>query len=109
MDKLEWKKVGVVGVDSGSVMICDPTYIDSEWENEDYVTGSKNNGKFSFNGCCQATIKKNFGQLKFSKGRKGVGVVSNSGYGDGCYDVFALISDEGKWGKRVKELKIVFF
>lgn len=26
-----WKMLGVVGVDSGQLMVCDPCYIDSEW------------------------------------------------------------------------------
>ena len=26
-----WKLIGNVGVDSGQLMVCDPTYIDSEW------------------------------------------------------------------------------
>lgn len=26
-----WKLLGSVGVDSGQLMVCDPTYIDSEW------------------------------------------------------------------------------
>ncbi len=29
--------IGVVGVDSGQLMICDPYYIDSEWVREDFV------------------------------------------------------------------------
>jgi len=29
------KKIGVVGVDSGQVVICDPCYIDSEWDRKD--------------------------------------------------------------------------
>ncbi len=29
--------IGVVGVDSGQLMICDPCYIDSEWVREDFV------------------------------------------------------------------------
>ena len=29
--------LGHVAVDSGQLMICDPCYIDSEWENEDFV------------------------------------------------------------------------
>ena len=28
--------IGHVGVDSGQLMICDPCYIDSQWENEDF-------------------------------------------------------------------------
>jgi hypothetical protein len=31
------KQIGVVGVDSGQVVICDPCYIDSEWVNEELV------------------------------------------------------------------------
>jgi Protein of unknown function (DUF4241) len=29
--------LGSVAVDSGQLMICDPCYIDSEWQNEDFV------------------------------------------------------------------------
>jgi hypothetical protein len=32
----KWVKFGVVGVDSGQLMICDPCYIDSEWKEEDF-------------------------------------------------------------------------
>ena len=28
-------ELGVVGVDSGQLLICDPCYIDSEWKDED--------------------------------------------------------------------------
>ena len=28
--------IGHVAVDSGQLMICDPGYIDSQWENEDF-------------------------------------------------------------------------
>jgi hypothetical protein len=42
MEKTKKKKtekeicIGHVAVDSGQLMICDPCYIDSEWENEDF-------------------------------------------------------------------------
>ena len=29
--------LGVAGVDSGQLLICDPCYIDSEWEKEDFL------------------------------------------------------------------------
>ncbi len=29
-------QIGVVGVDSGQLVLCDPCYIDSEWEKEDF-------------------------------------------------------------------------
>jgi hypothetical protein len=31
------KEIGVVGVDSGQIVICDPCYIDSEWEKEEFA------------------------------------------------------------------------
>lgn len=30
------KQIGVVGVDSGQILVCDPCYIDSQWKNEDF-------------------------------------------------------------------------
>ena len=35
-DGVERKKIGVVGVDSGQIMVCDPCYIDSQWAKEDF-------------------------------------------------------------------------
>ncbi len=29
--------IGHVGVDSGQLLLCDPCYIDSEWEQEDFT------------------------------------------------------------------------
>jgi hypothetical protein len=34
--KIEEKYIGSAAVDSGQLMICDPCYIDSEWEKEDF-------------------------------------------------------------------------
>ena len=31
----EWVKIGVVGVDSGQLLICDPVYIDAQWTRDD--------------------------------------------------------------------------
>jgi len=31
-----WKHLGIVGVDSGQLLICDPCYIDSEWKKEEF-------------------------------------------------------------------------
>lgn len=30
------KEIGVVGVDSGQILVCDPCYIDSEWKHEEF-------------------------------------------------------------------------
>lgn len=31
-----WKKIGKVGVDSGQLLVCDPSYIGSQWEDEEF-------------------------------------------------------------------------
>jgi hypothetical protein len=34
---MNWKvQIGVVGVDSGQLIICDPCYIDEDWKNEEF-------------------------------------------------------------------------
>ena len=35
-------------------------------------------------------------------------VVTETGLGDGSYAVYVKYSDEGSWGKRVAEMKVVF-
>ncbi len=153
-----WIKIGVVGVDSGQLMVCDPCYIESEWKktkkpmmfddmlkvvatgkeipsprklkgktfdseykdgmtyNEAIAKGileevpEKETGEFSYEGCSKATINKGFGQLNFNMGHAGAGVVFNSGWGDGCYDVFAKFKefgDKGLGGKRITEIRLV--
>jgi hypothetical protein len=93
--KPEWKKIGVVGVDSGTLMIADPCYVDGEgWTEKDYdkeVCGMK--GQYS--------------QVKFELGHPGKAVIFSSGLGDGVYDVFAKIEEVEGCGKRITEVKIV--
>jgi hypothetical protein len=65
----------------------------------------KNN--FSYNACCQETVKElDGGQLNYKLGHAGVGVVTSSGYGDGCYPVIATID---KSTGRVKSIRVEFF
>lgn len=106
---MAWKKIGEVGVDSGQLLVCDPCYIDSEWEQEkDETPLNKPEHSFSYGACCAKTLtdSKN-GQLNYKLGHPGVGVVFSSGFGDGCYEVFAKYEDYGNLGKRIKEVKIV--
>lgn len=157
-DKEAWIEIGEVGVDSGQLMVCDPGYIDSEWEKENdkplfdnllkvvatgklipssrklkgktfdsgYKDGMTHNeaiqkgileevpeketGTFSYRGCSRATIGKGFGQLNYKMGHAGAGVAFSSGWGDGCYKVFAKFKDFGErglGGKRITEVRIL--
>jgi hypothetical protein len=104
-------KLGVVGVDSGQLIICDPADIDGEFKRVDsagyYGTAPHiPEGEFSYRGICKITSenKKHGGQLNYTLGHEGVAVAFQSGFGDGLYDVFAEIVDTGSWGKRVKKV-----
>ena len=157
------KKVGVVGVDSGQVMICDPCYIENEWQGDgdgsitppevwedketskryahgmlvspaickimgvdtvfdnweskldDYDGKTPNqvrkdhwtlvdvpedlnrSGEFSYAGVCHTTLRGDgFGQLKYKMGHDGAGIASRTLIGDGCYPVFARVTDDGQ-------------
>lgn len=103
MEKLTKRKLGIVGVDSGQLMICDPCYIDSEWKHEKTIDLTnkkileKHKGKFSYNGSCEATLSsKSSGQLNYKMGHPGAGVVFTSGYGDGTYPVIGWFNKEGR-------------
>lgn len=89
------KQIGIVGVDSGQILICDPCYIDSEW----------NKGTFNYHECCNLTLAddKN-GQLFYKMGHAGVGVVNGNFGGDGAYPVIATFNESN----RVVKLEILF-
>jgi len=90
-------KIGIVGVDSGQLMIMDPCYAigDSGFgTQEDYKKA------------CEVSHPVG-GQLKYKMGHDGLGVVFSSGFGDGTYDVYATIKDCGTWGKRVTKVEVI--
>ncbi len=92
-------KLGVVGVDSGHLLICDPCYLDChsslKFEN---ITGAL--------GLNSGNPKKwqKFAQLKYDLGHVGAGVVFESGLGDGVYEVWAKVGKVNGLGERIKEV-----
>jgi len=90
--KEKWKKVGVVGVDSGTLLLGDPAYKEDFNYNRDVIKGMKD--------------KKTL-QLKFKK-NTGRGVLTETGLGDGVYPVYAKIGKVDDFGTRVKEVKVKF-
>ena len=68
----------------------------------------KAKSNFSYNAVSQATIQAQHAQLKYEQGHDGVGVAFRTGFGDGCYPVYAKIKDIEGWGRRITEVKIVF-
>lgn len=94
-------RIGKVGVDSGQLMVCDPCYIGSEWKKTEYGE-TDDTSEFSYAGICAGTLKQGFTQSNFKMGHAGAGVAFSSGYGDGCYPVYARCNSDG----RIVEVKI---
>jgi len=90
--KSKWQKVGVVGIDSGTLLLGDPAYSKKLNYNKDVVKGMKHSNTL---------------QLKFKK-NTGRGVLTETGLGDGEYPVYAKIEKAGEFGTRVKEVKVKF-
>jgi len=100
-------KIGVVGVDSGQLLICDPCYIDHEGEGtelNDYDHMLELRAKTGGGDLNKAA---HFLQLNYDKGHKGLGVVFDSGLGDGVYAVVATIGEVPGAGERVKKVEII--
>ena len=92
----KWITIGKVGVDSGSLMIGDPCNLDRDWNEKLY-------DKWICEGLCNS--KK--GYIAINEKCANQAVAFLSGFGDGIYEVKALIKDYGKLGKRIKEVKII--
>lgn len=92
------KKIGVVGVDSGQVLIVDPCYIDSQWEkgqDKFAPTGPDEKPVLSYGDVCSVTLD-GPGQIHYRMGHEGAGVASPTAYGDGVYPVFAQYNESGQ-------------
>jgi hypothetical protein len=103
MKKIETKKIGVIGVDAGLCWIGDPCYVIHTSDGKLPPSMGKNWDEFC------SKLGDQFTTFGFNEMTDGLGIAVSTGYGDGVYPVYAKISDEGEWGKRVKEITIKFF
>jgi len=94
-------KLGVVGVDSGHLVICDPCYVGShsslKFENITTAVGLNSGNPKKW---------KKFAQLKYDLGHAGAGIVFQSGLGDGVYEVWARVGKINDLGERIKEVMV---
>lgn len=100
--------IGHCAVDSGQIMLVDPCYATDNafmgMDSEPFAANLPTPYPFSYNGASSATCSdEQAGQL----GRN-TAVVVASGYGDGCYPVYATYINDGTWGRRIKSVRIEF-
>lgn len=105
----KWQVIGEICVDSGTVMVTDPGYIDSEWRRS-----NKKPGTYGFDGMLAAlwggehagpAQPPNTAQLRFKSGNEGAAVAVTRFGGDGMYPVEAKIAEDGS----VAAIRVVFF
>jgi hypothetical protein len=101
------ERIGYCAVDSGQILITDPSYVTDFVNNK---MGDEGKGHYSWAGACATTLtEERAGQLGFiNTGGEGAGIVSSTGYGDGFYPVYAHYVEDDTWGKRVARLEIIF-
>jgi hypothetical protein len=88
--------IGRVGVDSGGLMITDPSYVDCFDRNnpQEPRAGLLEYGSNGYE--TAMTSEKRCGSMAFRLGHEGAGVVFASGYGDGFYPVYATRDKAGR-------------
>jgi hypothetical protein len=107
--KLRTELIGHCAVDSGQLMITDPSYVGYFDQTAEFGSPVPE-GHFSYAGACNRTLADGHnGQMNFPAGHAGVGVVSRTGLGDGYYPVYATFADIDGWGERVVKLEVHFF
>jgi len=78
--------IGYVCVDAGMLMVCDPCYIEGEW-NSRPVRDDVQGGDFNIAGAAKSTMNpQGHGPLRFRMGHRGAGVAFSTG-GDGSFPV----------------------
>lgn len=97
------KYAGMCGVDAGMIMVGDPCYAQDQQNHPGNMDWLEFCDLYRHDGGCPTTK-----QLNYDLGHPGLGVVFDSGFGDGTYPVYVTIKDFGKMGKRVVKAEIFF-
>ena len=111
---MERIKVGEVGVDTGRIIVCDPSYIISQRIGERHEEIMEAQLKTMLEANSQqeavdlAAVDPLYYTLPYLMGHEGAAVVVHSGIGDGGYPVYAWIDDMENWGRRVVRLEVDF-
>ena len=84
----DFEKIGECGVDSGTIMIIDPCYV---LRDEEYDKQQPSYQQFLAQADTVRQDGSSFGYLSFN-----LGVIAETLYGDGTYNVFARLNSNGQ-------------
>jgi hypothetical protein len=105
MGKSFKKEIGVVGVDSGQLIVGDPCYF-GNWKNDEYDNPDSKPNDMSYSNACRLTLSEDMaGEIPFGRA-----VVFSSGFGDGVYPVIAHYKDYGTEKNpdvRIRKVEII--
>ena len=106
------RTLGTIGVDSGTMMFCDPCYVIKEMNKleEEYFFSDSQLDWEEFCKTRLVTLKEgvNGSVVNLNNDSYADGAIMNTGFGDGSYKVEIEEGDFGKYGKRVVSAKITF-
>ena len=98
-NKMEKKKIGVIGVDAGLCWVGDPCYVLHKSDEEKYKSIGENWSEF-----CNIMGSNNHKQFTYDLGHDGLGVCVTTGYGDGNYPVYGYFNKDN----RISKIEIDF-
>lgn len=90
---IEWSLVGHVGVDTGQIMVGDPSYLD-DFVNDDFA-GEKE-PEYSYSGAAATSVYRGggvIGQFDQFENPTGRAVVTPTAFGDGVFPVYQIFED----------------
>jgi len=99
------EQVGVVGVDSGQLVVMDPCYIRPDDPNASPEDLEEHRGNVSRIG--NMVVEDTALQLNYERGHRGLAVGISGFGGDGCYPVFVEKDETGRVRRIVVELERV--
>jgi hypothetical protein len=112
----EWRRIGEVFVDSGTVMVVDPCYVlrdKRDNDPEDSLEYCEAFRDFAESPSPQSMLdSQDFSSLAIPPTQKypyGVnGFIIPSGYGDGAYPIYGRFTKDNSWGTRITGIFVDF-
>jgi len=105
------RQIGIVHVDSGQLMVCDPCYLD-KWDHTEAGFDDDPNRAIFGRGGCETVLRSSAHAVQLHSPTRagglaaGAGVVTSTGHGDGTFPVFVEYDEEGLPCQMIVEMRV---